>query len=629
MTPGTWRVVLYIAVSLFPVSACRKDQGEPVATLIRTVHSVERRVARDHKWARAESGAVFFFESGVRTGPAARAVLRLAQGGELVVTENTEVHFQRTPTTKGAIFDIETGAIELESKGQAVPFDVAFGMAVLDGSGKVRLEKQADRVRLSMLLGQLSMETKDGQKLTVPAGQNLMLDFGGVVIEEKPAPQPVLAGASAQPTRDPAPEPATTAQEIAINITGKRAELREGDKWTRLPAGEREVAPESVIRLGKKTRLTIRRDQDEASVDGIAEVIVAPPSGALVHAELGTVTLSPRTANLAVTIPGGRIEGRATPSGSTVVAVDASGKSVIKVRGGTAAVRSGETEEVLEGSGTATLSRDGKLIIIDRIPTRADVTIALGESPTIHDGKPPTAVRVRFTCAGEGMLEVTEGSGSEPTFSPGRGGGANVLLAPGAFRYRVICDGQDIGDGRIVVKRDSARKMLPQRPASTTIEADGRPYLVMYQNHLPVLSFNWRNASPGPSTFHLNKVGGESKSVPANNGHKTFRSGEIQEGAYQWWFEAGGRRSPQTRLTIDFDNAAGTAYLSPPVREGNAIEVRGAAILGSKVTAQGVPVELDRHQRFRAKMGDKDVLPIRIVHPRQGLHYYIVRASQP
>jgi len=88
-----------------------------------------------------------------------------------------------------------------------------------------------------------------------------------------------------------------------------------------------------------------------------------------------------------------------------------------------------------------------------------------------------------------------------------------------------------------------------------------------------------------------------------------------------------GGRSEETRIVIEFDNAAASASLeSIEVKDGKA-RVKGVVIEGSTVTADGAAVELDRHRRFDTELAPRDGedgIAVRIAHPKLGVHYYVV-----
>jgi hypothetical protein len=208
-----------------------------------------------------------------------------------------------------------------------------------------------------------------------------------------------------------------------------------------------------------------------------------------------------------------------------------------------------------------------------------------------------------------------------------------VLLAAGAFSYRVRCDGGRGAAGTIKVMRDSGRGSLPKAAARTLVEADGREYTILYENLLPALTLSWRTAPAGGGyVFVVKPARGAPKRFPSSEPRLTLRAGELGEGTYELWVESAGsrRRSESTQIVIDFNNAAASASIeSVEVKEGK-VRVRGVVIEDSTVSAGETPVVLDRHRRFNAEVApvaNEDGVGLRIAHPKLGVHYYVISAG--
>jgi hypothetical protein len=274
--------------------------------------------------------------------------------------------------------------------------------------------------------------------------------------------------------------------------------------------------------------------------------------------------------------------------------------------------------------------------------TRADVTLAAGESAVLHDGKPPLAVRLRFDhlCPGDGVVEL--GSTRHPQRLPGAG--AVVLRLPmDARQYQVRYAGDPRGHkpraaGVLTLKRDNGNVPLAKRPPSNTIDADGRRYTVLYQTRLPALTLAWTGApsDAGALALHLEASGGGAgtRALPDRRPSQPLPPGALGEGTYTWWYAtADGRESPRTTLTIRFDNAAPTAQFFrrgavPAAAPARAVLIDGVTVEGAKVSAGGQPLAVDERGRFHGSVppsdGD-DAVAVRLEHPRSGIHYYIRR----
>jgi hypothetical protein len=278
----------------------------------------------------------------------------------------------------------------------------------------------------------------------------------------------------------------------------------------------------------------------------------------------------------------------------------------------------------------------------DTAPARADFELPAGESAIVHDPGPPTHVRIAHAgCAGATAVEVARTSGAHVTRVRGEGGGI-VALPPGQFRYRVRCappggapSGRSAAEGRLQIVRDAATRKLKTAPPAVTVAADGRRYTVRYQNLLPQLALHWPGA-PAASAYALTlRAGGktllrESVSQP----QVTLASGRIEEGTYGFRFETGATHSPESTLSIVFDDTARVAYLSEPrdgaFAAGANVRVAGAALHGAQVKAEGRPLRVHGHGRFDGEVAapaDRGALAVRVQHAATGVHYFLRHAA--
>jgi hypothetical protein len=211
--------------------------------------------------------------------------------------------------------------------------------------------------------------------------------------------------------------------------------------------------------------------------------------------------------------------------------------------------------------------------------------------------------------------------------------GALLRLASGNHTLRYLCAGRAVAAARLRVRRDPATQDLPKRAQSVRVDADGRRYAVQYQNTLPVVAFAWpRKTSEGRFSLVVQK-GGTQRVYELDRPEHALASGALSEGEYTFWFrDAAGQASKPTTLRLSFDNTARSAYLSAPAEDSVApastVEVAGAALLRSRVSVQGAPVELDTKGRFHAETrplpGQRGIF-VRVDHPESGVHYYLRR----
>jgi hypothetical protein len=272
---------------------------------------------------------------------------------------------------------------------------------------------------------------------------------------------------------------------------------------------------------------------------------------------------------------------------------------------------------------------------------RADITVAAGESATVHDGRPPAAVRLRVdgVCQGDAIVEV---GGRGHHHDRVTGSRSVVLrLGPGARSYRVRCAGDadkaaPRAAGTLTIRRDTGYVPLARRAPVNVIDADGRKYTVLFQTRLPQLTLAWPGAPAGRGglELHVESSGGER--VVAASPSRPLPAGTVQEGTYTLWYRAPeGKQSPRTTLNVRFDNAAPTAQFfrmpSDAKSAHGAIAVDGVTVDGAKVSVGGEPLAVDGHGRFRAEarpLDGDDAVAVRLEHPRTGVHYYVRRGAQ-
>jgi hypothetical protein len=264
---------------------------------------------------------------------------------------------------------------------------------------------------------------------------------------------------------------------------------------------------------------------------------------------------------------------------------------------------------------------------------RADVTIAAGESATLHADGPTLHVRLRFAhlCPGHGTLELGRRGRSDGA------GSAVVSLRAGKLAYRLRCAGDKQARSAVLtLKRDSGNVPLPRHASANTLEADGRRYTVLYQTRPPALILTWPTAPAGAKDLELHVQGSTSgdRVVQLPTARQVLPSGSLTEGGYTWWYTTrDGKSSPRTGLQLRFDNTAPTAQFFRTSGEATpgTVAVDGVTLPGSKVSADGIPLSVDEHGRFRGALtpreGD-DAVAVRVQAAPTGVHYYIRRAAR-
>jgi hypothetical protein len=201
-------------------------------------------------------------------------------------------------------------------------------------------------------------------------------------------------------------------------------------------------------------------------------------------------------------------------------------------------------------------------------------------------------------------------------------------------------DSQPKSRAALRVVRDAGKRHVTAAAPKNTVDADGRSYRLLYQNRKPEIAFRWREA-PKASGYSLAVEDARGKTrryrASGKGAEVTVPSGQLAEGSYSFWFTAEGvpepsARSPQTRVQLDFDNAAPVAALDEPSgasawRDADVL-VAGSATEGSTVSIGGVPLPVDAQMRFSGRFAVPTggrALAVRIAQAGRGVHYYVRR----
>lgn len=626
-----------------------KDEGV-VARLVDHAGQV-RAAGQGAGWEAVEDGAKFRCDDRLQTGAGAWARVDIAGSGRVRLEPDTTIRFACAPGQPA--FDLEIGEAVLSSADGDAAWVLEIGNARLQRGTEMRIRAGDRGTRFQVVVGRAEVERVGGGTETMAPGDALEIEIGAAevrrVVEEtetEAEPGPGAEEVADAGVADPAPPD----PELSVEVRGRRNQVRlPGERrWSRLPPGAHTLAPGTRLRLGRGGAAEIAGGAGKVGLEAPGELVVGSPDEAWARAERGGAWMQAEAGEVAMDVPGGRLQARPGRAGARArVDVARDRARVRALRGAVDIAGKGGARESLGVGERAELTHGGRILRQDRAPARAEVMIQAGESPVVHDPQPPTAVGIRFdsVCAGAdsaGVVEVSGNSGfrGETVLSKGNGR-ANVRIdqRPRVHHYRVRCieDGvlaeRGSAGGTIRVMRDAGTRRLPRSAPTNTVDADGRRYTVLYQNRLPQITFRWPQAAePGPYRLHLVPARGQARDFSSARPSVRVNAGALDEGTYQYYFEAAGARSRTSVLRIDFDNAAPSAYLRQPgVRQawqGDTLALAGAALPGSRVSVNGTPVPLDRQARFSAQLAlpiAGDTVAVRLAHPRQGVHYYLRR----
>ncbi len=632
--------------ALAAAGACRGKREKDVAELSRVLSGSAEKNVDDGPWQAAVAGARFRERHSVRTSKDGAARLRFMSGGSLKMGPDTTIRFGPGKVAVDG---------ELEAEDEAV-LELEMGTATIAAGSKVRIGSEGNRTRFDVLVGS-AVVTREDQNRTLTAGESLDFELGGSRLEKIKRDRPKVADAgpagSGTTTGTPDAGPAAPIAGDATGVVkGKAARARRpGEtRWTALATGEHQLAAGTAVSVPRGGSLVVSRGDERAEVKGAADLVVAPAGeeGALVETTRGSAVVRATATDVTVRVPGGLIIARrGKGSGSranlhvepraTTVDVDS---GVVDVQGS----RGGKERLVLGQKGE--IARGGGLAVLGRPPQRADFTIRAATSATIHDPAPPSDVRFTFgeLCKAGGVLELTRGESFDASRRRIAGETSAIArLERGAHRYRVRCrvdgeaGGAAVATGRLRVVRDAGTRPLPRAAPRNTVDADGRPYTVLYQNLLPSITFRWSAAPKGAATrLTVTPSRGKSIEVAAPGARYTMAAGRLPEGEYRYWFAGGqGVASKKSVLRIEFDNAAATGYVQTPragaLWSGPSVEVSGAAVEGWKVSVGSQALALDRQRRFHASVShdaEENGIAVEFRHPSRGVHLYVRRGRK-
>jgi hypothetical protein len=630
-----------LALLSIALLACPEKRGADIAKLVEGTQIVERNREPAAEWTPSKTGETYAIGDAVRTGPASRAQLELVGGGGLRLGERALVRFGRGDQRIG----LAMGEALVEAAGAPVAVSTGKGQVVVSPDAKVRFSATEGVIHFDVLVGSATIE-QGGTTRAVSAGQGFDVAIGGAVIEGKPdagVPDAAVPDAGV----DAAQAPVAGVVKALLKGRGAQARDTESAPWRTLAAGEVDLVPGAQVKLGPRATVELSRGDEKSIVRGAAELAIGPAGGALATVQRGAVVVLATTTPTRVDLAGGSVTARkAGGAGSRAeMSVVRKRDTQVSVRAGLVEIKGRGMLETLGSGETAALTGGGDIRFAGKAPDYADFSLPAGESAVIHDPNPPTAVRIKLAgqCPKAAIVEISRRGRWDRPDGVSRGeSAANVLIPRGAMQYRVRCltdeqaEEQPKARGTLNVLADRGVAPIPKRAPKNVVDADGRKYTVLYQNLLPQLTFRWRQPPAGDVQLKITNGKAPEQVMPAPGAQIVVESGALQEGNYQYWFEATADariRSPKTTLVIDFDNAAPTASLKEPPATGfsaTPVKVSGVVLEGWSVSVGGTGLKSDARLRFSGEVtpaGDERAIAIRFVHPARGVHYYLRRRS--
>ena len=606
--------------------ACRQGSGA-VAELAQADGPVERQEG-SAQWQSARIGTRYFLGDAARVTNGRARLSIIGATAQIAMRDGTVLRFGGKP---GEIrISVEQGTIDLSGSG-SVGLDV--GKVKLTGGTVEVTSKGSGRASVELTVGNGQVETTSGTFDLVLAQPR------EVGPEARP---PIDAGVDAPVAAVDAGVDAAEAQpasDATIEVTGRRAELRAPGQttWKPLPAGAGSIPHGSAVRLGPGTTARLSGGGMTLDLASGARVKLDDGDELGFALEAGGAQVA-ATNPAALALPGGAIALAGAAGAGAEARLDATPRDtkVSALRGGSRLTGEPGAELAMSRGETALLTRSGAIRVIEAIPGYFDFRVAAGESLTIHDPKPPTAVQFQFDgkCPEGGIIELDHDARFRTAKVSAGHDFANALIAAGAWAYRLRCTSKDteggaVASGRISVVRDDGRRPLPRAQGVNDIDADGRTYRISYQSAIPSVVVHVRN--PGAAhRLHLASAGKE-QTFDSASAAITVPGSQLHEGAYTYWIDRDGvKQDKVSTLIIDFDQTAPQVYIESPINgepwTGD-IDVRGAVLPGWSAAVEEIAIPIDKQRRFAAKVGAPGgkALAIRLSHPQHGVHYYLRR----
>jgi hypothetical protein len=614
---------------LFVLACGSKDQA--IAELVKHDGPVDRRKGEDD-WRPAGIGTQYFLGDAARTADGA-AELKIASGGaQIAMQPHTILRFGGAGA--GKQIAVELGAIALTGTGS---YELDIGEVKLSRNGTIRVTAKPDGAStLELTIGEAQVATVGGNTVELEIGKRI--DIGKVVVspvvDAGVRDATAVAAVDAESPDAPEVPDAPPPDLVELASTGRFEVQRAGETGWK-PVGDAKQLPAGTrVRTGGGGTAKLVAHGTTLELAGGTRVAIGDDLAFSV--ETGAIRAA--GADGKVALPGGALQLRGTATAPAEARVDIGGRDakVTVQRGGAKLTGAPGTELAMSRGESAALARAGTIRVIEAIPKTFDFRVAVGETMTIHDPKPPTSVRFDFDakCAEGGIVELDRDARYRTAKVSGGSDGANLRLEGGTWAYRLRCsagagEGSAVATGRITVVRDGGTRALPPPQRPIDIDADGRIWRVSYQSAIPDLRVN---PKPGGNVFRLHVAQGGKDDLYDGKPPISIPSAKLKEGQYTYWFDIDGvKQDKVSTLIINFDQTAAQVYIEAPKNGApwaGDIDVRGAVLPGWTAAIEGLTIPIDKQRRFMAKVSPPQggALAIKLSHPQRGIHYYLRRA---
>ncbi len=624
---------LLLALLCALLAACGGKKGDAIAELTRSDGPVEREAAgAAGTWNASAVGTQFYLGDAARTADAPAELIVLGAGAKIAMQGNTILRFGGTRRARSIA--VEAGAIDLSGTGS---YALDIGEVKLSANGTVRITSQgAGKATIELTLGEGQWTPINGGAMDLSLNRPFEIELGLDVQLATPGDAGVLDGGTALDAGVPDAAVVDPAGAVAIDVQGKKAEVQvPGDPtWKPIPEGTGQIPRGATVRLGSGTSAKLSTATSALDLAGGSRVTLGDRLGFTIETGGGRVTT---VADTAITLPGGAMALKGTPTTPAEARIDVAKESKVSVqRGAGKLTGAGGSALDMNRGESATLQRGGLIRVIETIPSYFDFRMLVGDTLTIHDPKGATAVQFQFggKCPSGGIVELDRDTRFRTAKVSAGKESANLLVAGGSWAYRLRCtsggsEGNAVASGRVAVQRDSGSRKLPSKPSNNPIDADGRKWTISYQSAIPNVIISMKGTG---NAWRLTLAqGGKAETFESSKPSVTIPGEKLKEGTYTYWFVKDGvKQDKVSTLVIDFDQTAPQVYISSP-GNGRAwstpIPVKGAVLPGWTAAVDSITVPIDKQRRFDVTVDAPagNALAIRLSHPQRGVHYYLRR----
>lgn len=180
---GLFTLVLFLGLGW---AGYRWATTEALATLTQFSGGTERDVAASQaEWFQAELDDEFYDGDGAKTHPQALAHFRLTPGAKLTLRPASQIRFRKRQHGRGSVgLTVEVGEADVSTKDETFTIDSQFGTLVIERNSLIRLRRDGSTMRVQVELGSLLLGDPSGNGKSLKAGQAVVLEMGGVVLDD-------------------------------------------------------------------------------------------------------------------------------------------------------------------------------------------------------------------------------------------------------------------------------------------------------------------------------------------------------------------------------------------------------------------------------------------------------------